>query len=245
MKLRPHLLMAFIVALGISALAQTADELVSRMITARGGMEKIKAMQSRRETGKIAFGPNTEGIFIADLERPNKLRIEVLLPNGTMVQAYDGKTGWQLTPGADTPFVMDQAQQKSMGEQADFDGPLVDYKPKGNSVEAIGGGEIDGRKTYRLKVTLANGDVQFYELDAETYLPVRWRGTRTAQGQEIPVESAFSDFRDVSGVKFPFSVESFVEGKLVQQMTVDTREANVKIDPSRFVMPGAKPAAAK
>jgi hypothetical protein len=141
--------------------------------------------------------------------------------------------------------VMDQAQQKSMSEQADFDGPLIDYTQKGNAVEAIGGGEIDGRKTYRLKVILANGDVQFYELDAETYLPVRWRGTRMARGQEIPVESAFSDFREVSGVKFPFSVDSFVEGKLVQQMTIDTREANVKIDPSRFVMPVPTPKANK
>lgn len=245
MKLRPHLLLAFISVLGIAVQAQTAEELVSRMIAARGGMEKIKALQSRRETGKIAFGPNTEGIFVADMERPNKLRIEVLLPNGTMVQAYDGKTGWQLTPGVDTPFVMDQAQQKTASEQADFDGPLVDYTRKGNAVEAIGGGEIDGRKTYRLKVTLANGDVQFYELDAETYLPLRWRGTRTAQGQEIPVESAFSDFRDVNGVKFPFSVESFVEGKLVQHMTIDTREANVKIDASRFVMPVPTPKANK
>ena len=48
----------------------------------------------------------------------------------------------------------------------------------------------------------------------------------------------FSDFRDVNGVKFPFSIDSFVEGKLVQQMKIDSRETNVKIDDARFAMPG-------
>lgn len=236
---RRHILAFAIVLLATLVRAQTPDELIDRMIVARGGMEKIKAIESRRETGTIAFGPTTSGPFTAELVRPDKLRIEVSLPNGTIVQAYDGKTGWQLTPNADTPFIMDKAQQRSISEQADFDGPLIDCKRKGNTVEAIGVGDLDGRKTYRLQVTLANGNVHFYELDAQTYLPVRWRGTRTAQGQEIPVESVFSDFREAGGVKFPFVIESFVEGKLVQQMTITNREVNLKIDASRFAMPAA------
>jgi outer membrane lipoprotein-sorting protein len=217
--------------------AQTVDELIGRMITARGGIEKIKAIQTRRETGTISFGPETEGPFTAELARPNKLRVEVHLPNGNVVQAYDGNSGWQITPGADQPFVMDQTQQRSMSEQADFDGALIDYKKKGNAVEQVGVGEVDGRKTYRLRVTLANGDVHYWELDAENYLPVRWRGNRTANGNEVPIESVFTDFRDVNGVQYPFRIESFIEGKLVQQMKISSREANVKIEDTRFAMP--------
>ena len=93
------------------------------------------------------------------------------LPNGTVVQAFDGTSGWQIVPGSEQAVIMDQAQQKSMSEQADFDGPLIDYKKKGNAVEQMGVGELDGRKTYRVRVTLANGDVHFWEIDTETNLP--------------------------------------------------------------------------
>jgi outer membrane lipoprotein-sorting protein len=236
------LVVAALVFWSVAVSAQTVDELIGRMIVARGGIEKIKAIQTRTETGTLAFGPDTEGPFTAELARPNKLRVEVHLPNATVVQAYDGKGGWQITPGADQAFVMDQSQQRSMSEQADFDGPLIDYKKKGNTIEQAGVGELDGRKTYRLRVTLANGDVNFWELDAKSYLPVRWRGNRTANGVETPIESVFTDFQDVSGVKFPFTIESFIEGKLVQQMKISSREANVKIADARFVMPGQQSA---
>jgi outer membrane lipoprotein-sorting protein len=243
-KLKSILLALLVLGCVASMSGQSVDEIIARMITARGGIEKIKAIQTRRETGTISFGPDTEGPFTAELARPNKLRVEVHLLNTTVVQAFDGKGGWQITPGADQAFVMDQAQQRTMGEQADFDGPLIDYKKKGNAVEQAGVGDLDGRKTYRLRVTLANGDVHYWELDAETFLPVRWRGNRTANGVETPIESVFTDFRDVNGVKYPFLIESFIEGKLVQQMKIDSREANVKIDDARFAMPGQQLASA-
>jgi hypothetical protein len=232
---------AAVVFWSVALSAQTVDELISRMIVARGGIEKMKALQTRRETGTISFGPDTEGPFTAELARPNKLRVEVHLPNANVVQAFDGKSGWQNMPGSDQAAIMDQAQTRAMSEQADFDGPLIDYKQKGNVVEQVGVGDLEGHKTYRLRVTLANGDVHYWELDAESYLPVRWRGNRTANGVETPIESVFTDFRDVNGVKYPFTIESFIEGKLVQQMKIASREANVKIEDARFAIPGQQP----
>jgi outer membrane lipoprotein-sorting protein len=242
-RLKSLLIAMLVLGWTVSSSAQTVDELIGRMITARGGIEKIKAIQTRRETGTISFGPEMEGPFTAELARPNKLRVEVHLPNGNVVQAYDGNGGWQITPGADQAFVMDQTQQRSMSEQADFDGPLIDYKKKGNAIEQVGVGELNGRKTYRLRVTLVNGNVHYWELDAENYLPVRWRGNRTANGNEVPIESVFTDFREVNGVLFPFTIESFIEGKLVQQMKITSREANLKIEDARFAMPGQHQAA--
>jgi hypothetical protein len=232
------LLLVGLVLGAVSSLsAQSVDELINRMIAARGGIDKIKAIETRKETGTISFGPDTEGPFTAELARPNKLRVEVHLPNANVVQAFDGKSGWQNMPGSDQAAIMDQTQVRAMSEQADFDGPLIDHKKKGNLVELAGLGELDGRKTYRLRVTLANGDVHYWELDAENYLPVRWRGNRTANGVETPIESVFTDFRDVSGVKYPFMIESFIEGKLVQQMKISSREANLKIEDARFAPP--------
>src|SRR5437879_9928961 len=56
---------------------------------------------------------------------------------------------------------------------ADFDGPLVDYKEKGNRVEFLGHDTVDGDDALRLKVILKNGDIIYYYLDPDTYLEIR------------------------------------------------------------------------
>jgi len=48
---------------------------------------------------------------------------------------------------------------------ADFDGPLVDYAAKGNTIEYLGHDAVDGDDALRLKVTLKNGDIIYYYLD--------------------------------------------------------------------------------
>src|SRR5437773_8409745 len=50
-------------------------------------------------------------------------------------------------------------------DDADFDGPLVNYQAKGNRVEYQGVEQIEGSDAYKLKVTRPNGDVSFYYLD--------------------------------------------------------------------------------
>ena len=43
-----------------------------------------------------------------------------------------------------------------------MDGPLIDYKAKGHTVELLGKDKVEGTDCYKLKVTLKNGDVRTY-----------------------------------------------------------------------------------
>ena len=56
---------------------------------------------------------------------------------------------------------------------ADFDGPLVDYKEKGSTVEYLGHDVVDGDDALRLKITLKNGDIIYDYLDPDTFIEIR------------------------------------------------------------------------
>ena len=93
----------------------------------------------------------------------------------TAVQAYDGTTGWQIQPfgGHKDPDVHGRGRSADLQIASDFDGPLVDYKEKGNTVEFLGHDIVDGDDALRLKVTLKNGDIIYYYLDPDTFLEIR------------------------------------------------------------------------
>ena len=80
-------LMTFAVAavFAASAFAQTADEVIEKNIQARGGREKMKAVQSLRMTGKIMVGPGIEAPFVRETARPNKIRLEFTIQGMTAV----------------------------------------------------------------------------------------------------------------------------------------------------------------
>jgi outer membrane lipoprotein-sorting protein len=231
-----------------AASAETADDVIARHIAARGGMDKIKAIQSV----DMKIKANQQGLeFPGRLEwkRPDKLRLEMTIQGKTMVQAYDGKTAWAIMPflGSLDPQAMSADDAKDVIEQADMDGPIIDYKAKGNAVEYVGREDVEGAPADKLKVTMKNGDVSYVYVDAESGLTVKETSKRKQQGSEIEIDSYMTNFKPVNGVLFPFAIENKVQGKSMGQFTIEEVKPNVAIDDQAFAMPApaAKPAAEK
>src|SRR5438105_9299054 len=134
MRTASLLLAAPLLAAALSA--QTADELIQKNIQARGGIAKIKAVQSMRLTGTMSVEDERMPSTL-EIKRPNKTRWEFTVDGQTAVQAFDGKTGWSLMPfsGKTEPETMSDDDLRDIELQADMDGPLVDYKEKGNRIE--------------------------------------------------------------------------------------------------------------
>jgi outer membrane lipoprotein-sorting protein len=221
----------------------TVEELIARNIEARGGLEKIKAIRSMRMTGTISIG-NTRMPSVLEIKRPDKTRLEFTLEGQKAVQAYDGSTPWVVIPfaGKPEPEVASADDARDLEVQADMDGPLVDYRAKGNRVELLGLGKVRDRDAWRLEVTLANGDVRDLYLDAKTYLPFLTVTERTIGGRSVEIESSIGDYREIGGVLLPYSFETSAGG-LTQKQSVrfDKIELNVAIDDARFVMPASSP----
>src|ERR1043165_6912266 len=222
------------------ALSQTADEIVARYVKTVGGMEKIEAVKSLRRTGKVIAGGGFEIPIVEENKRPNLVRQDITIQGLVGTSAYDGKTGWKILPwqGKKDAEAMGEAELKGIIDNSDFDGPLVYYKAKGNKVEFVGMDEVEGTDTYKLKVTLANGETRYFYMDTDYFVPIKIETKRIVRGAEVEFEAVLGDYKEVAGWYIPFSIEVGGKGSQFKQKIVyDKIEANIPIDDKRFAMP--------
>jgi outer membrane lipoprotein-sorting protein len=230
-----------------SVRAQTVTQILAKVFVARGGLAKIHALKSQRVAGTISFGSEASGPFAVELKRPLKMHMTLTVQNQTMIRVFDGTQGWANNPfaGKVNPESMTDEDLKNITEEADFDGPLVDYAKKGNKVELVGKDKVEDKDVWRVKLTTKSGDVRYYLFDANTYLLSKWEGKRRAEGKDFPVESYFRDYRNVEGLKFSFQIDSGSSATdLTQKLVIDKIELNPEIPDSEFAKPAAPPDAA-
>lgn len=238
------------VLLAAPAAAQTADEIIAKYVVAIGGMDKIKAVHTLRRTGKYVGGGGFEAAVTQENKRSNEVREEFLLQDLVGVNAYDGKSGWKIEPwnGKKDAESLGEEEMKSILEDADFDGPLIDYKQKGYRVRLAGNDDIEGTDVFKLEVAYPNGTTQNYYIDQDTYVPIKIDTKRMVRGAEREYETTVGDYKQVAGWYLPYSIETIVKGSSDKsQVLYEKIEANVTIDDSRFRRPvaataqGAKP----
>lgn len=223
-----------------AAHAQTADEIIARHLAARGGLERIRAVQSLRMQGTATTGTGASVILSREIKRPGRIRLEFTYQGVTGVYACDGEQGWRVSPfsGSLDPQPMPPAETQAAIEHADFEGPFIDSGAKGSAVELLGRMSVTGRDAFKLKVTSRSGAVRHHYVDAETYLLVRTDATRVMRGHTVQLETTFADYRDASGLRFPHLIESVARGRPARlRIIVDTVEVNPAIEDARFRVP--------
>lgn len=228
----------------------TVDEVIAKNLEARGGKDKIMAVESARITGKMTIGPGMEAPVTMEWKAPNRVRMEFIVQGQTGVQAYDGKAAWMHMPfmGKADPEPMPAEQASEIEQQADFHGYLVDYKSKGHQVELLGKEELEGTEVYKLRVTLKSGDVITEYIDADSFLTIMMEGKTKRGDQEIETQTAVGNYKEVGGVVLPHSMETRMKGAPAgapaQTITIDNYDLGAAIDDARFAMPektAAKP----
>jgi len=245
MKYRISLLAIAVVLLAAgTATAQSLDEVLAKAHDARGGLKNIKSVESARMTGTFVIPNMMEASFTMEWKRPDKLRMSFTTPQGDGAQAYDGETAWGEFPGGGGPQEITGAQADSLKQQADLiDGPLVDWKDKGNTVEYVGEGEYEGTPAVKLKLTQANGDETTIFLDAASFLTIHGSGTTKMQGMETDVETYYDDYRKIGDLMMAHSIKNeLIDVGMTQILTMDTIELNVAVADDRFAMPAVEAA---
>ena len=238
-----------LVALGLAVLvaapaaAQTVDEIIAKNNDAKGGLAKQKAVQSVRMTGRATVGPGIEAPIVFELKRPRSLRIDITVQGMTITQASDGTNAWMLNPlsGRTDPEALPPDATRVMEEQADIDGPLIDYQAKGNTVELQGKEKVEGADCHKLKVTLKNGDIRTIYIDAESNLEVKVEGRTMVRGTEQLSETLLGDWKEVGGLLVAHAIDTGQPGAPARQkFTIEKIELNVPLDDVRFAMPVKK-----
>jgi outer membrane lipoprotein-sorting protein len=245
-----------------SATNLTAEQVIEKNLAARGGLQAWRAVQTLSMSGKVDAGGNgtpthsVQGVqsagvqlpkrpaeqvqlpFRLELKRGRKSRLELDFSGKTAVQVYDGTNGWKLRPYLNRheveAFTADE--MKAVALQSDLDGPLMDYAAKGTKVEMDGTEKVEGNDTYRLKLTLKNGQSQHLWVDAKTFLETKIEGTpRRLDGKYHPVEIYYRDYKTVSGLMIPYVMETKVQGvKQPEKIEIENVAVNPRVEDSRF-----------
>jgi hypothetical protein len=258
----------------------SAAEIVDKNVAARGGLQAWRAVKTMSMEGTMGAGGNrratlpTPGAklgpgtatpraaeevklpFVMDLERTRKMRLELQFNGQTAIQVFDGANGWKVRPFLNRREVESYTadEMKKASAQADLDGPLVDYAAKGTQVELVGMEKVDGRDTYKLKLTMKNGNAIHVWIDAQTFLEAKMEGQpRRLDGSDHPVEIYLGDYRSVSGLQIPhvmqtkvFPVNRTATGLRdtpipAEKIVIEKVVVNPKLDDTLFTKPQITP----
>jgi len=228
--------------------AQTVDEVIEKHLTAIGGRAALAKVKSRSMTGTIALSTpvgELSGPIEVWNQVPNKSRSLIKLDLSavgagelTVDQRFDGTAG----------FIADsmQGNRDITGNQlenmrnATFPTPFLDYKERGVTVELGAREKVGGKDAFLLTIKPKSGPAVRQWVDAETYLPVRVVvKVEVPQMGEVEQTTEFADFRDVDGVKVPFTIKSSSSAQSFT-ITVTKVEHNGKIDETLFVKPAVR-----
>ncbi|MEA5260204.1 outer membrane lipoprotein-sorting protein [Arcicella aquatica] len=232
-----------VIATTASVFAQTADEVVAKHIEAMGGLEKWKALKGLEMKNKFSVqGMDIDSKTV--IVNGKSLRSDVSVMGQSIITAVDGETGWSVRPammgGTGEPEDMPIALVRESRKQVDLGGSLLYYKEKGSTVELVGTEKVDGADVYKLKLTEKNGDVTNLYVSTSTYYTLKTTGKRKVQGQEIEAEVSFSNFKQIDGLTFPYTMET--ANPMGGTMTIETEsiKLNPTIDVSIFKKPASK-----
>ena len=221
---------------GLRASSQTVDELIARNLESKGGLARMRAIQTMKQTRRMNL-QGMEAPVTVYAKRPNMVRQEISTGGRVIVMAYDGVTAWTVNPlangGASTPIQVTGSMADTIRQESDFDGPLVDYREKGFTIERVGLEALGTAKVHHLKVTNRKGVVQHFYLDEKTALEVKL----TMETDASTIEQELLDYRTVEEIKIPFVIRTLANGVKQGEIKLEKVEFNIKIDDAMFKMP--------
>lgn len=222
---------AFVFA-GITANAQTADEIVSKHLDAIGGKDKLASVTSVvSEVGLSSQMGESSAKSTVLVGKGAKTEMDMM--GQQIVQVITDKGGWGINPmqGAGAQAMPDD-QYKSMANMLYID-PFLDYAAHGDKVE-LQGTEGDD---YKLLLTSKGSETTYY-INKNTYLIDKLTRNANVMGQDVEVSMTFSDYKkDDSGITAASTIET-AYGTMFS-MTMKTKKVtyNTPVDPAIFEMP--------
>jgi outer membrane lipoprotein-sorting protein len=218
----------------------SADDILNKYVAAIGGQAAIDKLKTRVMKGTIATANGQTLTYEIAQAAPDRAYEMFVSQRGTMERAVNGNMGWEKNP---------QGVHDLAGQQlADLKASLqlfrnLKLKEQYTSVRLGGKSKIGDREVYVMTGTTADKKRERLFFDAENGLLLRRVTYTETMIGTIPEQTDFEDYRDVEGVKMPFTVRlSAIDvGNPVSTRTFTEVKINVPVDDSKF----NKPAAAK
>ena len=245
-KLQNLFLVAIVSLLTISLNAQSVDEIVGNYLENTGGAENWENVKGVRMNASI----NQMGmeIPIEMVQLKDKMYTKISIQGQEIKQGvFDGETLWSTNFMSMKAEKSDQEDVDNVkNELAEFPDPFLNYKDKGFTVELMGTETVEGSDVFKIKLTkkpmVVDGEevpnVSIYYFDSESFVPIMvHEEVMSGPGKGMIMESKMSDYQEVEGLYFPFSMTQGVKDQPGQPITIESIELNPSIDDSEFNFP--------
>lgn len=250
-------LLAFVLTLffATSVNAQTADEIISNYFENTGGKENWAKLEGIKMYAKI--NQNGMEIPIEMIQMKDGKQMTMINFQGKQIKqgVFDGETLWGSNFMTMKAEKSDKEATENMKlEMNDFPDPFFNYKEKNYTVELMGKEEIDGTEAFKIKLVrepvtidgVEEENVSYYFFDTDNFVPlVVHSEIRSGQYKGQMSESKFSDYDEVEGLYFPFSLTQGLKGQDGQAITFDKIEVNPAVDDKEFAFPEEEAAPAE
>jgi hypothetical protein len=214
----------------------SVDAVLEKYATAIGGKESLAKIHSREITGTFTGGdgePHPIQIMQTD---SGQYRSSVKVNEGSFTIVFNGKTGTSGGPSWNNPMQPDEVERIRTRARL-F--PAAGLKEKFPALAVRGSEKVDGRDAWLVTARADDGARMSFWFDAENGLLLRTlQRQHTALG-DIPEQADYSDYREVDGVKVPFTIRHTAPDR-GDTITATEIKQNVDVPVSLFTAPASK-----
>lgn len=183
----------------------TVASIADKYIDAIGGKANLAKISSYSMNASMTMQGQNIDLKMVKAQGGKEITMVTAMGQVIQKQVFDGKTGYSEQMGQKVPIkaeeIAERQKNTELFEELGF-AKSAEYKVAG--IEKVG-----GEDSYVVK----GGDTTYY-YSVKTGLKTGETKTVKAQGQEISVPTIFSDYKDVAGVKMPYTIS-------VNQMGMD------------------------
>jgi YD repeat-containing protein len=209
----------------------TAAKILDNYLDAIGGEEKVRGIKDLKMMLKTEAQGNTIEINIKS-KAPAMSKMDITMGGmAVMTSVFNGTEASMKQMGQAMPI--DEARKKDMAFESAIVSEIA-IKDMGLSAELTGIQPVEGKNAYVVEITKPSGNKTTYYYDAASGLKVRTSVVVQSPQGEMIQETDLLDYKDVEGVKFPFSISMPMGGPMKMTATAETIEVNTGIDDSEF-----------
>jgi zinc protease len=218
---------------------QSAQELVSEAVRAKGGLEKLRSVKTVKAVSTFlvdAAGGRVELPTTTYIRYPDAFRVDAVTPSGPVSQLFvDGSYWVKDDRGArEAPAAIATEMRGSI--QRDAITLLLALAENARALTKTSL-TIEGRDMPAVRISNPGATPVTVIFDPSSALISRQRYTLESPNGPIAAEEVFSDYRDVDGLKVAFRAVIQRQGAPRVERVLETFEYNVRLDPALFVRP--------
>ncbi len=234
-----RMLLALLTIACLQATAQTAEDIIEKYAANLGGLDAFNKIKTMKMTGSVNAQGGEMPLTISVING-KAARTDVEAMGMQIISVYNNGTGWKQNPfaGAKTPTAVSGAELSELKSQCIIAPTLMNFKALGSKVELSGQEDVEGIKTYVIKLTAKESDrVTEYYIATNDYMLIKSSIEREIQGTKQKIETWYSDLKDFNGLKFYLTKMQKISGQVFQTSTLKTIEMDVPVDEKIFEMP--------